>query len=137
MVVFPLFGFGFLLPILFIFLAIRLGSVARRHYRRDPDYGAAATGGREWASQRPRGGRLENRVFRLAYKLGGRLTVSDLVVDLDLGLDEAERFLNGLVDNTHVTMEVSDDGLVYYEFPEIIARRRRASGDDDLPARAG
>ena len=60
--------------------------------------------------------------------------MSDLVVDLDLGIEEAESFLNRLVDSTRVTMEVRDDGLVYYEFPEIIARRHR--DDDDLPSRA-
>ena len=73
-------------------------------------------------------------MFRLAYKLGGRLTVSDLVVDLDFSLEEGEIFLNQLVDSTRVTMEVRDDGLVYYEFPEIIARRH--GNDDDLPTRA-
>jgi hypothetical protein len=26
------------------------------------------------------------------------------------------------VDNNRVTMEVTDDGMVYYEFPEIIRR---------------
>ena len=72
-------------------------------------------------------------MFRLAYRLGGRLTVSDLVVDLDFSIEEAERFLSQLVDSTRVTMEVRDDGLVYYEFPEIIARRNR--DDDDLPSR--
>ena len=30
-------------------------------------------------------------------------------------------------------MEVQADGMIYYEFPEIIARRRR---DDDHPVRA-
>ena len=49
-----------------------------------------------------------NRVFRLAYRLGGRLTVSDLVVDLDFSIDEAEQFLGQLVDSTRVTMEVQD-----------------------------
>ena len=76
--------------------------------------------------------RLENRIFRLAYKLGGRLTVSDLVVDTNLTSAEAERILTGLVDNSRVTIEVRDDGLVFYEFPEIIDRRGRG---DDLPLR--
>ena len=137
----PAFGFFSLLPILFIFLVfhlVRLGLRDPRREREEREEREDATwsgGFRERAPARdyPRRGRLENRVFRLAYQLGGRLTVSDLVVDLDFGLEEAESFLGRLVDSTRVTMEVRDDGLVYYEFPEIIARRRR--GGDDLPAR--
>lgn len=129
-------GFFTLLPFLFIFLVLHLVRVALRESRtgRRPE----APWGRDHreqmtAREAPRRGRLENRVFRLAYRLGGRLTVSDLVVDLDFSIEEAESFLNRLVDSTRVTMEVRDDGLVYYEFPEIIARRNR--DDDDLPSR--
>ncbi len=138
----PAFGFFTLLPILFIFLVLHMVRVALRETRtqRRPE----APWGRDHGEQRavherragheaPRRSRLENRVFRLAYRLGGRLTVSDLVVDLDFSIEEAESFLNRLVDSTRVTMEVRDDGLVYYEFPEIIARRNR--DDDDLPSR--
>ena len=128
-------GFFTLLPILFIFLVLHLARVALRETRdqRQPD-AVWGRGHREEAPAReyPRRGRLENRVFRLAYKLGGRLTVSDLVVDLDFSIEEAESFLDQLVDSTRVTMEVRDDGLVYYEFPEIIARRRN---NGDLPSR--
>ena len=138
----PAFGFFTLLPVLFIFLVLHMVRVALRDSRNqrrpealwgrdypDPRAGRERSAGRE----APRRNRLENRVFRLAYRLGGRLTVSDLVVDLDFGIEEAERFLNQLVDSTRITMEVRDDGLVYYEFPEIIARRNR--DDDDLPSR--
>ena len=132
----PAFGLFSLLPILFIFLVLHLARVAFRETRaqRQPDPVWGRASGREAPVRGyPRPGRPENRVFRLAYKLGGRLTVSDLVVDLDFSIEEAESFLNQLVDSTRVTMEVRDDGLVYYEFPEIIARRRR--NDDDLPSR--
>ena len=138
----PAFGFFTLLPILFIFLVLHLVRVALRdtRTRRRPEaqHRPEALWGRDDGEQRavreaPRRGRLENRVFRLAYRLGGRLTVSDLVVDLDFSIEEAENFLGRLVDSTRVTMEVRDDGLVYYEFPEIIARRNRDDGD--LPSR--
>ena len=132
----PAFGFFTLLPILFIFLVLHLVRVALRETRnqRRPE----APWGRDHREpmtvrEAPRRGRLENRVFRLAYRLGGRLTVSDLVVDLDFSIMEAGSFLSQLVDSTRVTMEVRDDGLVYYEFPEIIARR--SHDDDDLPSR--
>ena len=129
-------GFGLIvgiLPFLFIFLVLNLARSALREARGHRGRqawparaaGAPATDGRA-------DGRRVNRVFRLAYRLGGRLTVSDLVVDLDFGVEEAEQFLGQLVDSTRVTMEVQPDGLIYYEFPEIIARRHR---DDDTPVR--
>ena len=136
----PFAGFGLvvgILPFLFIFLVLNLARSALRDARgqRPPSRERYA-----WRGQAPTapaaGGRVDgrrvNRVFRLAYRLGGRLTVSDLVVDLDFSIEEAETFLGQLVDSTRVTMEVHEDGLIYYEFPEIIARRRR---DDDHPVR--
>ena len=135
MVVFPMFGF-FFLPLLFLFLALRLGSSAyrRRRWDSDRDYFETRPVWRDELQERlrGRGSRPEVRVFRLANRLGGRLTVSDVVVDMDLSIAEAEALLDQLVDNARVTMEVRDDGLVFYEFPEIIARR---GGGDDFPAR--
>jgi hypothetical protein len=64
----------------------------------------------------------EARVFRLAYKRKGRLTISDAVVDLGLSIRQAEELLNSLVDGLRVRMEVTPNGLEVYEFPEIIAR---------------
>ena len=136
----PFAGFGLLfgiLPFLFIFLVLNLARSALRDTR---GHQPSSRGRYGWPGRAPAapaaGGRADgrrvNRVFRLAYRLGGRLTVSDLVVDLDFSIEEAERFLGQLVDSTRVTMEVHSDGLIYYEFPEIIARRRR---DDDTPAR--
>ena len=136
----PFAGFGLvfgILPFLFIFLVLNLARSALRDARgrRAPSGERYGWPGRS-AVEPATGGRVEgrrvNRVFRLAYRLGGRLTVSDLVVDLDFSIEEAEAFLGQLVDSTRVTMEVHEDGLIYYEFPEIIARRRR---DDDHPAR--
>ena len=94
--------------------------------------GEAGPGGNWRTSEEATSARLENRIFRLAYRLGGRLTVSDLLVDTNLTSAEAERVLGDLVDNSRVTIEVRDDGLVFYEFPEIIDRRGRG---DDLPLR--
>ena len=65
---------------------------------------------------------IENRIFRAALKHSGRLTVSDIVLETDLSIREAEEVINGMVDGTHVRMEVEDNGLVVYEFPEIISR---------------
>ncbi|HDQ13960.1 MAG TPA: hypothetical protein ENN41_03995 [Sediminispirochaeta sp.] len=64
------------------------------------------------------------RIYKTADQLGGRLTVSDLVIETGMDVDEAERSLQSMVDNQRVRMEVLDDGLVVYEFPEIIARHK-------------
>lgn len=68
----------------------------------------------------------EARVFRLAYKRRGRIMVSDAVIDLGLSIQQAEELLNSLVDGLRVRMEVTPNGLVVYEFPEILSRFQRA-----------
>jgi len=73
-------------------------------------------------SAEKKGKNLESAVFQLAYKLKGRITLSDIVLETGLGLKEAESFIEKMIDGTHVTMEVTDSGIVQYEFPEIIAR---------------
>lgn len=122
------FPFGILFPALFIFLIFRLGMRFfnelfnnpsrlnardrwRLYERRGVDFSPAG---------RSRG--VESRIFRAAFKHEGRLTVSDIVLETDLGIREAEEVINGMVDGTHVRMEVQDSGLVVYEFPEIISR---------------
>lgn len=74
-------------------------------------------------------GEWESRVFRLAYKNRGRITLSDIVLETELGLKDAEEIIDEMIDGVHVRMEVREDGLVLYEFPEIIAR---FEGNDDL-----
>ncbi len=67
-------------------------------------------------------GARESQVFRLAHTMKGRLTLSDIVLELGVGLKEAEQIIEEMVDGVHIRMEVRDNGLVVYEFPEIIAR---------------
>jgi len=62
------------------------------------------------------------QIYKLAYKLKGRLTVSDIVIETGLDVEEAEQLIQSMVDNQRVRMEVRDDGIIVYEFPEIIAR---------------
>ncbi len=65
---------------------------------------------------------LQSKIFRLAARLGGRVTVSDVVIETEMGVNEAESFMDRLVDGSHVRMEVNDDGQVFYEFPELLGR---------------
>lgn len=115
---------------MFIFLALRVGAGAFRSMHRrndssfprwdDTDHFLGDHGG-----YRPYGylhGNLESRIFKLANRRKGRITVSDVVIETGLGVNEAEQLLQSMVDNVRVTMEVNDEGLVTFEFPEILRR---------------
>jgi len=65
------------------------------------------------------------RLFRLARRRKGRLTVSDVVIDLGLSIHDAEELLDGMVDGRRVRTRVGPNGLAVYEFTEILARLRR------------
>lgn len=68
---------------------------------------------------------MQSRIFRLAARQSGRVTVSDVVIETELSVKEAEDFMDRMVDGTHVRMEVTDEGQVFYEFPELIDRDKR------------
>ncbi len=67
----------------------------------------------------------ESRIFKLADRLKGRITLSDIVLETGLGMKSAEQAIEEMLDNLRVTMEVDDSGMVFYEFPEIMARYDR------------
>lgn len=67
--------------------------------------------------------RLEPAVFRAAARLGGVLTVSDVVLETDLPVDASRALLERMSDGEHVRMEVTDRGRVEYHFPEILTRQ--------------
>ena len=64
--------------------------------------------------------RLDGAVFSLAKRFGGRITLSDVVVETGMALAEADRYMNTLVDHAHVSVEVDDNGRLTYEFPELL-----------------
>jgi hypothetical protein len=117
---------GILFPALFIFLIFRFGM---RFFNELFNNQRRLNSRERWQlhdgfdfSPPARARGIENRIFRIAFKHAGRLTISDIVLETDLGIREAEEVINGMVDGTHVRMEVEDNGLVVYEFPEIISR---------------
>jgi hypothetical protein len=122
------FPFGILIPALFIFLIFRFGmrffhELFNKQNRLNlRDRWELYDRSRSGFFSPPRTRSIEGRIFRAAYKYRGRLTVSDIVLETDLSIKEAEEVINAMVDGTHVRMEVEDSGLVNYEFPEIIAR---------------
>ncbi|MBA7660000.1 hypothetical protein ES703_67999 [subsurface metagenome] len=129
---FFLFPFGFLIPLIFILLAIKIGTRIFREFfhnldgpeRRRPWFPGFQPGSRFpfrnlWPHQ-PQN--MEAYIFRLAYKMKGRVTLSDVVLETGLNLKSAEETMNSMVDNVRVCMEVDERGWVVYEFPEIISR---------------
>lgn len=112
-----MFGMGFswlwiLVPAALILLGI---PVVRALVRRDSRRGLNDGGHDELPS-----GDTEARIFRLARRHGGRLTVSDVVVETGMPAARAEETLQRLTDGVRVRMEVRDTGIVVYEFAELI-----------------
>ncbi len=125
MISFGFFPFGFLLPLIFIVIITRVASAffrsSTRRYRFPDDYEDYRRP-LETPDQFAPPENQDAMLFKLAYRLKGRLTVSDIVVETGMGVAESERLIQSLVDTNHVRMEVDEQGIVTYEFPEIIRR---------------
>ncbi|ADK81485.1 hypothetical protein [Sediminispirochaeta smaragdinae] len=119
--------FEYLLPFLIVYFVIR--SVTRNHtidrsrrgrfpefYDEDPF---------DDDDSRAIDRNLRASLYRLADRQKGKLTVSDVVIETGIAVQEAEKILQAMVDNQHVRMEVRDDGIIYYEFPEIMDKYTR------------
>jgi hypothetical protein len=62
-------------------------------------------------------------VLRLAAQHGGRLTVSDVAAGVGWTLPRATKVLQYLDDGVRVDSQVTDEGMIVYEFRELIGRR--------------
>jgi hypothetical protein len=125
---------GFIFPLFFIIIALRVvRSFFRSSTRRDLESRIRKSGlpgpaddystvSRYSAPIQPVRKTGEGEIFRLADKMKGRLTLSDIVIATNLSMHDAEQVIESMVDAVHVTMEVNDSGGVVYEFPEIISR---------------
>jgi ribosomal protein S27AE len=76
---------------------------------------------------------LQLEVLRLARERGGRLTVTEVAAALDWPLRRAEKVLISLDDGLRVDSEVSDEGVIVYEFREVLHSRRRLAGREESP----
>jgi hypothetical protein len=63
---------------------------------------------------------LQPEVLRLAAQRRGRLTVTEVASSLGWALPRAEKVLNSLDDGLRVRSEVTDEGVIVYEFPEVM-----------------
>jgi hypothetical protein len=62
----------------------------------------------------------ERSVLRVAREKGGRLTPALVALDCEIGMDEAERVLDGLARKGHASLQVREDGRIEYEFSEFM-----------------
>ena len=73
--------------------------------------------------------RIQRKILRLASSKGGMLTVTEVAAELNLGLPVAEKILTAMDDGLRVRSEISDEGVLYYEFPDILHRRELGAGE--------
>ncbi|MDQ3389568.1 MAG: hypothetical protein M3483_08705, partial [Gemmatimonadota bacterium] len=62
---------------------------------------------------------LQLPVLQLAAEREGRLTVSQVAASLGWSLPRAEKVLNSLEDGLRISSEVTDEGVIVYEFREL------------------
>lgn len=72
--------------------------------------------------------RFQRQVLRLAREKGGTLTVTEVAADINIGIPAAEKILMSMDDGFRVRSEISNQGVLYYEFPEILHRKELGPG---------
>ncbi len=73
--------------------------------------------------------RLQRRILRLAAMKEGTLTVTEVAAELNLSIEDAEKILIAMDDGFRVRSDISNEGILYYEFPEILHRKELRPGD--------
>ena len=66
--------------------------------------------------------RTQRRVLMLATEKGGVLTVTEVATALNMSLDRAEELMNSMDDGFRVRSDVTEQGIIVYEFPEVLHR---------------
>ena len=72
---------------------------------------------------------LERKILKLAGMRGGKLTVTEVAADMNLPIVTAEKILTSMDDGFRIRSEISKEGVLYYEFPELVHRDELSSGD--------
>ncbi|MDX1566638.1 MAG: zinc ribbon domain-containing protein [Longimicrobiales bacterium] len=73
---------------------------------------------------------FQREVLLLAGQKEGTLTVTEVAAELDLSLEAAEKVLISMDDGFRVRSEITKEGLLLYEFPEIQHRARLRKGEE-------
>ena len=67
--------------------------------------------------------RREKEIIRLAQKKSGRLSIPDIVAETSMNSDEADQIMRELTTKGYVDMQVTESGVIIYEFYEIAHRK--------------
>jgi hypothetical protein len=67
--------------------------------------------------------RQEKEILRLAQEKGGRLSIPDIVVKTSMSTEQAEQVMREMTTKGYVDMQVTDSGVIVYEFYEIAHRK--------------
>jgi len=73
--------------------------------------------------------RIQRKILKLASMKGGTLTVTEVAAELNLSIEDAEKILIAMDDGFRVRSDISNEGILYYEFPEILHRKELRPGD--------
>ncbi len=67
--------------------------------------------------------RHEKEIIRLAQSHGGRISIPEIVAATSLSTDEADSVMREMTTKGYVDMQVTDSGVIVYEFYEIAHRK--------------
>jgi hypothetical protein len=76
---------------------------------------------------------LQLPVLKLAAERQGRLTVTEVAAALGWPIPRAEKVLHSLDDGWRVSSEVTDEGVIVYEFRELLLGWPRSGPPEDAP----
>ncbi len=66
----------------------------------------------------------EKEIIRLAQDKGGRIAIADIVIGTSLSSEEAETVMREMAARGYADMQVTDAGVIVYEFYEIANRHK-------------
>ncbi len=69
-------------------------------------------------------GTREKEVIRLAQQKGGYLSIPDIVAGTSMSTIEADQIMREMTEKGYVNMQVTDSGVILYEFYEIAHRNK-------------
>lgn len=80
---------------------------------------------------------MQREILQLAERREGTLTVTEVSANLNLSMNAAEKLLVSMDDGFRVRSEITSEGVIVYEFPEVLHRYRLGRGGADAAPGSG
>lgn len=74
---------------------------------------------------------MQRKILQLAEQRRGSLTVTEVAANLNLSMQAAEKLLVSMDDGFRVRSDITDEGVIVYEFPEVLHRIQLGRGDGE------